>query len=212
MFDDNLLKIRLSRKKDLGFFLDPILVSANERQSLLKISPQTITRIDLETYLQHVPIISSDFVISFMCLHWINDVEEFLKGIYDKLNITGAFQGCFVGGNSLNDLRFFFMNTELEVFGKVYPRFSPLIDEISLINLLGKAGFSDIVIDRETYEFEYTKFDDFIKDLRISGQTNALNQGRAFFPRKLYLELKNNFEKKQIPINFDIIYWSCFKK
>jgi hypothetical protein len=78
--------------------------------------------------------------------------------------------------------------------------------------LLGKAGFSDIVIDRETYEFEYTKFDDFIKDLRISGQTNALNQGRSFFPRKLYLELKNNFEKKQIPINFDIIYWSCFKK
>jgi hypothetical protein len=104
------------------------------------------------------------------------------------------------------------METELEVCGKVAARFSPMILEVSLIKLLNLARFYDIIVDKEVYVFEYTSFDRMIQDLRASGQTNALIGGETYFPRALYFELKKRFDEKPIVAEFDIIYWSCFKK
>ncbi len=212
MFDETLLKKRLLRKKDTSFFVSPLLESLEERASLLKLSSHAISRIDLQTYLDRAPLAPSDLILCFMCLHWISDVQGFLKDIHQALNPKGAFQGCFVGGNSLGDLRLFFMQQELDLRGKVYPRFSPLIDEISLIKLLSQAGFCEIVVDREQYEFEYSTLDNLIKDLRDSGQTNALLQGKGPFPRELYTRLKKEFKKTKPVVNIDILYWSCFKQ
>jgi hypothetical protein len=193
LFDEVLLKKRLEKvkKEDLSFFVSPIEESFLMRQGLLK---------------------NALGAQSFMQLHWVNDVQGYLKSIYEKLNTGDPFQGCFVGGESLNMIKIFFMKTELELFGKVPIRFSPMIDGRALINLLSAAKFCDIVVDKEIYEFEYDSFDSMILDLRASGQTNALLGGSTFFPKKLYAALKERFNKACAAVSFEIIYWSCFKR
>ena len=122
-----------------------------------------------------------------------------------------VFQGCFIGGQSLYDIKNFFIKTELDLCGKVAQRFSPLISQQSLINLLSKTGFEGIVVDVETYTFEYSTFESMMRDLRVSGQKNAL-KGKAYFPKFLSKAICAQFNDNPIPVVVDVVYWSCFKR
>lgn len=193
MFDQVLLQKRFQafNLSNADFFTKPVQESFAHRASLLK-TP------DLANF-------------SFMELHWVNDPLSYFASIHESLSVGSAFQGCFIGGQSLYDIKNFFIKTELELCGKVAQRFSPLISQQSLISLLNRTGFEQIVVDVETYIFEYSTFESMMCDLRASGQKNAL-KSHAYFPKHLSKTIRTHFNKTPIPVVVDVVYWSCFKR
>ncbi len=193
MFNQSLLQKRFQafNFSNVDFFTFPIISSFKERSSFLKTPNQAIS--------------------SFMELHWIDDPLLYFRGIHKSLKQSDPFQGCFIGGDSLYDIKTFFIKKELEICGKVAQRFSPLISPKSLIGLLNAAGFDQIVVDIETYIFEYSSFESMMGDLRKSGQKNGLTN-QAYFPKYLYKSLSASFNQSPIPVVIDVVYWSCFKK
>jgi hypothetical protein len=192
MFDQALLQKRFQafNFSNTDFFIKPVQESFAQRISLLK-NP------DLANF-------------SFMELHWENDPLLYCTNIHESLSGGGAFQGCFIGGQSLYDIMNFFIKTELDLCGKVAQRFSPLISHQSLISLLSRAGFEQIVVDVETYTFEYSTFESMMRDLRASGQKNAL-KNKMHFPKHLSKAIRAQFNENPIPAVVDVVYWSCFK-
>lgn len=57
---------------------------------------------------------SVDLVLSSLALHWVNDLPGLLKGILSALRPDGAFIGCMLGGNTLQELRHCFYLADQE--------------------------------------------------------------------------------------------------
>ncbi len=117
---------------------------------------------------------SFDLITSALSLQHVNDLPGALVQIRRSLRPDGLFLACFMGGQSLTELRSALAEAEEEILGGVSPRVSPFVDLRDLGSLLQRAGFALPVTDVDTITVRYDHLFALAHDLRAMGATNAL--------------------------------------
>ncbi len=161
---------------------------------------------------------SFDLVLSFMGLHWINDVPGYMAQIQKILKKDGLFLASFPGGKTLHELRHAALEAESALKGGASPRVSPMVDVRDAGALLQRARFSLPVSDSEIITMLYKDAFALMRDLRAMGESNALlKREKTFTSRRIlsaiaekYRELYANAEDF-LPATFEIVTLTGWK-
>jgi SAM-dependent methyltransferase len=133
-----------------------------------------------------------DVVLSCLNLHWINDVEGFLRSVYGILKPSGFFIANFIGGRSLRSLRKKLVDSEILLNLPSRPHISPFISIEDATALIKRAGFASIVCDFDVLEAQYSSCLSLMRELKILGESNKLLKSAGqMLGKSLYLYLKS---------------------
>lgn len=139
---------------------------------------------------QWLPFASArfDLVASVLGLHWIDDLPGTLIQIGRALKPDGLFLAMLPGGATLRELRESLLRAEADLEGSATQRIAPFVDVRDGAALLQRAGFSLPVADTETLTITYEDPFALLKDLRATGETNAMrDRSRRFLRRETLL-------------------------
>lgn len=115
-----------------------------------------------------------DLVVSNLNLHWINNIPGTLQQIKNTLKPEGIFIASLIGGDSLKNLRDLLIKTEMDLGVKIGFHISPMITPDSIANLMERAGFKRIVVEKDTVEVQYSSASSILRDLRGMGESNCM--------------------------------------
>ena len=162
--------------------------------------------------------LSIDLYANLMQLHWSNDPYSDFSQKVKLLNPKGQFLCCLFGAETLNELRDSFAKAEMNLFGAVSPRISPLPEIRDVGNLAAKVGLHNSVVDRDLIKVDYKKILDLFLDIKKMGETNAIiGRNKNLTPKSLIHEVeKHYFENfsvrrqedyaQSISATFEVIY------
>ena len=117
---------------------------------------------------------SFDLIINLMTLHGVNQVPTVLARLKSLLEPDGLFIGALFGGQTLSELRRAIYVAEEQIYGRVSPRISSMIQLDQTTSLLANSGFALPVADRDLITVKYTALNKLYADLRLMGETNGL--------------------------------------
>lgn len=143
-----------------------------------------------------------DLIILPMCIHWVNDIQNFLQRVYKLLHKNGIVICNFPGGGSLRKLRIKLMEAEASALKGHTPHISPFIQFDQVTSLLQQASFAENIIDMEKLELEHDSALDLMQALQNIGESNVLDGNVSYsITKKMYRELRqktNELFKDQI--------------
>lgn len=160
---------------------------------------------------------SFDAVVSSMSMHWINDLPGVLKRIQDLLVPDGMFMGAMIGGDTLFELRTSLQLAEMERYGGMSPRLSPLADVKDVGGLLQQAKFNLLTVDVDDIIVNYPDIFALMKDLQAMGESNAVVLRPHTIPRDLLFAADAIYRSMHgdsdgtIPATFRVIYMIGWK-
>jgi len=156
-----------------------------------------------------------DLAVSLLALQSVNDLPGALVQIRRALRPDGLFIGALLGGATLSELRQTFTQAEAELEGGVSPRVAPFADVRDLGGLLQRAGFALPVADSETVRVRYGDPFSLMRDLRLMGFSNALNDRRRTpLRRATLLRAAQIYAERfadpdgRLPATFEIVWLS----
>jgi SAM-dependent methyltransferase len=154
-----------------------------------------------------------DLIVHAMGLHWANDPVGQLIQCRHAMKPDGLLLTVSFGGQTLNELRACLGEAEVRITGGLSPRIAPMADLRDMGALLQRAGFALPVADTIKLNVEYRDIWCLMRELRLMGEGNALEQRlrkptrRAVFEAaaKLYQE---NFSGDQgrITATFELLF------
>ena len=115
-----------------------------------------------------------DLVIHGLALHWANDPLGQLIQARRALAPDGLFLAALFGGTTLHQLRAAFAQAESDLYGGLSPRIAPMGEIRDLGALLQRAGFALPVADSVPLTVSYETPLHLMRDLRATGEGNAL--------------------------------------
>jgi SAM-dependent methyltransferase len=158
---------------------------------------------------------SFDLITSALSLQNVNDLPGALVQIRRALRPDGLFMGCFMGGQSLHELRAVLAEAEEEIMGGVSPRVAPFVDLRDLGALLQRAGFALPVTDVDTLTVRYDHLFALAHDLRAMAATNILAlRDRRGISKTVLLRAAEIYQQKfsdsdgRIRATFDLVWLS----
>lgn len=157
-----------------------------------------------------------DLVISCCTLHQVNDLVGLFIKIKKSLKDKGLFLANFLGEGSFNNLRAACLEADAKM-GSASPKVAPFIEVKTLGSLLQRAGFYMPITDLDNLLVEYSKFLDFLNDLKFMGEGNILvkkskglmSPARLKLIEEFYLNKYKNPAK--LDANFVIVNLTAFK-
>ncbi len=156
-----------------------------------------------------------DLAVSILALQGVNDLPGALIQIRRALKPDGLFVAALLGGSTLTELRQAFTQAEAELEGGVSPRVAPFADLRDLGGLLQRAGFALPVTDSDIVRVRYSSPFALMKDLRLMGFSNALNDRRRTpLKRATLLRAAEIYAERfadpdgRIPATFEIVWLS----
>lgn len=154
-----------------------------------------------------------DLVIHAMALHWADDPIGQLVQARLALKPDGLFLAALFGGRTLQELRASLAEAETRLAGGLSPRVCPMADVRDLGDLLQRAGFALPVADTRTIRVRYRSLAALVRDLRATGETNALAaRNRRAPPRALFKRTeaiyRDNFadDEGYLPATFELVF------
>ena len=144
----------------------------------------TITPTQIEKDILPLEPFTLDALVSWGYLHWVNELPEMLLQCRYALKPDGVFVGSMIGGESLYELREAITEVEMRQTGGISPRVSPFAQLPDMAALLQNAGFALPVADHDILTITYPDFKTLVRDLRLSGQTNAITKQNKKTPPK----------------------------
>ncbi len=128
-----------------------------------------------------------DLVIHALSMHWANDPVGQMIQCRLALKPDGLFLGVMFGGQTLNELRSALAEAESSLSGGLSPRVAPMAELRDMGSLLMRAGFALPVADNVVLPVTYASLPDLLRDLRLMGETNVLqDRPRHFTHPKLF--------------------------
>lgn len=115
-----------------------------------------------------------DLVISFMEMHYFNDIPGFLQQVKFCLKPDGLFLSVFLGQDTLWQLRQAVQTVEDKVYGGVSPRVAPMVKLSDAAALMQRAGLALPVVDMDQIEMTYLNATDFLQDMKAIGLSNTM--------------------------------------
>jgi NADH dehydrogenase [ubiquinone] 1 alpha subcomplex assembly factor 5 len=134
---------------------------------------------------------SFDLIVANLSLHWVNDLPGALIQLRRALRPDGFFLASLPALGTLGAWRGALTEAEAALSGGASPRISPFPDLRDCAALLQRAGFALPVADGEDITLLYADPLALLRDLRASGETNAValrdrrTPPRALFPASL---------------------------
>lgn len=122
--------------------------------------------------------------LSVLTLQLVNDLPGSLIQIRRSLVEDGLFLGVLMGGASLQEIRQVFLQAEAELTSGASMRVAPFPDVRELGALLQRAGFSLPVVDSDKITVRYDDFLVMLRELRLLGWANPLQQRSRTFLRR----------------------------
>ncbi len=151
-----------------------------------------------------------DLILSNLYLHWINQIQGFLRSMLKGLEADGLLLCSMIGGYSLMELRQALITAETELKGGASPRLSPMIDIKDMGNLMLAAGFRLPMVDRDPFYIEYNTIHAGLRILQRMGESNKLNlRVKTFTPKQLFDRAGELMNTNQL--YFDVLYLTGWK-
>ncbi len=152
-----------------------------------------------------------DLIVSFLSLHYSNDVIGSLIQYKNFLNHEGSFLAILFGGETLMELKSCFIEADENLYGKVYPRIIPMIQPKIVSSLLQRSKYSNPIITMEKVKIYYDSLKSMLRDLKSLGQRNFLKDKsnhldcKNYFKQVENLYFKKYSEKDKIFATFEFI-------
>lgn len=129
-----------------------------------------------------------DLVISFMEMHFFNDIPGFLQQVKYCLKPDGLFLSIFFGQDTLWQLRQATQIVEDKVYGGISPRVAPMVKLSDAAALMQRAGFALPVVDMDQIEMTYSNATAFLQDLKSTGLSNTMLERTKRMGEKQFLQ------------------------
>jgi hypothetical protein len=143
--------------------------------------------------------------IDSMELHLYNDIPGALKEVKRVLKPKGWYLGALLGGDSGKGLRQALLETESLYYNQASLKLLPTVRPETLINLMQKAGFQDIVLECIDMTLEYTSLKAMMADIRGAGE-NRLFQTQAYqMQKRLWAHMAAHW-KTWMPLKIEILF------
>lgn len=155
-----------------------------------------------------------DLVVSFMEMHYFNDIPGFLQQVKFCLQPDGLFLSVFLGQDTLWQLRQATQAVEEEMYGGISPRVIPMVKLSDAAALMQRAGLSLPVVDIDQIEITYATTQELLQALKASGLGNVMQERSRRFAEKGFLQKlcqfydQNYSREKGISASFTAIYLS----
>ena len=155
-----------------------------------------------------------DFCFSLLSLNCSDSIPLIFKNIYTMLKIDGVFVGVFPSDESFKEFKSYFIDFFKP---KQNYNFNPLFDMQTLGNLCSAAGFKNIIVDKETFQFNITKPEEVWNFIRHVGESNYLLKRKNFivkksFFKKFYSRYNKELQEGNLKKNTLSIYYLIGKK
>lgn len=150
-------------------FALPLLAMAREERGLLQRllgksrSPQLVCA---DVYALPLAHDSVQLVWSNLLLNWLSEPMPALREMHRVLEVDGLLMFSTLGPDTLKELR-------AALPSRTGERVHRFIDMHDLGDCLVNAGFADPVMDMQTLTLTYANVDAMLRDLKLSGCTNA---------------------------------------
>jgi len=158
-----------------------------------------------------------DLIISFMEMHYFNDIPGFLQQVKYSLQPDGFFMGVMLGQDTLWQLSQATQIAEEKVRGGVSPRVAPMIKLSDAAALMQRAGFALPVVDMDRLQINYATSYELLIDLKTMGLTNIQCERSKILCQKAFLNYLNSFyqehftEVDKVVATFTAVYLSGWK-
>lgn len=154
---------------------------------------------------------SVELVISNLMLPWCNDLVSVFQEVKRVLKPEGIFLFSTLGPDTLKELRAAWAKIDNE------PHVHVFLDMHDIGDALLQSGLADPVMDVEHLTINYREFKTFIKDLKLTGSTNCLQQrSQNLLSKNKLKQLEKNYIniENKFPVTYEIAYghaWKIFK-
>lgn len=159
-----------------------------------------------------------DLIVSNLSMHWINDLPEVYKKLFNCLKPDGCFIGSMFGGDTLFELRSSLQLAEIERYGGLSPRISPFVESSDVGNLMQKAGFQMLTVDAEELIVDYPNVLALMEDLQLMGENNSvlmtpppLTKDLLLAVEPIYRELYADKNTGHLPATYRFVYMIGWK-
>ena len=143
-----------------------------------------------------------DLIISNFYLNICEDLKKILSKIMKSLLPNGFFLATLPSPENFSLLRSVMMTTDIELYGGTYNRFNRAPELHTIIDLLKKNNFKIPLVDYETIDLTYKKFNKLLNDVRSMNLSYYQKDKKNTFEKKSYFsKLEGNFEKENDHFN-----------
>ena len=135
-----------------------------------------------------------DFCFSLLSLNSSDSIPLILKNIYTMLKSDGVFVSVFPSDEIFKEFKSYFID-----FFKPEQNynFNPLFDMQTLGNLCSAAGFKNVIVDKENFQFNIKKPEEVWNFIRDVGESNYLLKRKKFIVKKsLFKEFYSRYNKE----------------
>jgi len=162
--------------------------------------------------LSRLPLASGafDLVWSNLALVWVEDPPAALRELHRVLAPGGLLMFSSYGPDTLRELR--------SAFSAASParRVHSFADMHDVGDALVACGFALPVMDVETITLTYSRVEDLVRDLRVSGQTCAsADRSRALTGRgtwqRMLAAYENERKNGRLPATIEVVYGHAWK-
>ncbi len=162
--------------------------------------------------LSRLPLASGafDLVWSNLALVWVEDPPAALRELHRVLAPGGLLMFSSYGPDTLRELR--------SAFSAASParRVHSFADMHDVGDALVACGFALPVMDVETITLTYSRVEDLVRDLRVSGQTcAAADRSRALTGRgtwqRMLAAYENERKNGRLPATIEVVYGHAWK-
>ena len=135
-----------------------------------------------------------DFCFSLLSLNSSDNIPLIFKNIYTMLKNGGVFVSVFPSDESFKEFKSYF----IEFFKPEQNyNFNPSFDMQTLGNLCSAAGFKNVIVDKENFQFNITKPEEVWNFIRYVGESNYLLKRKNFIVKKsLFKEFYSRYNKE----------------
>ena len=132
-----------------------------------------------------------DFCFSLLSLNSSDNIPLIFKNIYTILKNDGVFVSVFPSDECYKEFKSYF----IEFFKPEQNyNFNPSFDMQTLGNLCSAAGFKNVIVDKENFQFNITKPEEVWNFIRHVGESNYLLKRKSFIVKKsLFKEFYSNY-------------------
>ena len=155
-----------------------------------------------------------DFCFSLLSLNSSDNIPLIFKNIYTMLKNDGVFVSVFPSDEIFKEFKSYFID-----FFKPEQNynFNPLFDMQTLGNLCSTAGFKNVIVDKENFQFNVTKPEEVWNFIRHVGESNYLLKRKKFIVKKslfkeFYSTYNNDLKEGNLKKNTLSIYYLIGKK
>lgn len=153
---------------------------------------------------------SVDVIFSSLMLQWCDELDAALAEIRRVLSPRGAFLFSSLGPTTLQELR----SAWAEVDDR--PHVNEFVDVHDLGSALGRAGFTEPVLDVDRLIYRYNDVTALLRSLKAIGARNSLDQrNRGLTGKSAHAAMSKAYAElvgvsQDIPATWEVVYGCCF--